>query len=182
MNICVFGAAREEIDPGFIALGETFGRAMAREGHTLIFGGGARGLMGAVARGCASAGGRIVSVVPWFFDGPEVLWEKNTEQIRMETLSERKTVMEQRADAFAALPGGVGTFDEIFEVLTMRNLGRHDKPIAFLDWDGYWQPAMEMLEKCVERGFAAPSLLELYRCFTDPEACLAYLTEEAGKR
>ena len=181
MNICVFGAARDEIDPGFFNLGERFGRAMAKRGHTLIFGGGAHGLMGAVARGCAAGGGEIVSVVPYFFNDPGVLWERNTELIRMETLAERKTVMEERADAFVAMPGGIGTFDEIFEVLTMRNLGRHCKPIAFLDYDGYWQSAVDLLENSVRRGFAAPRLLELFGRFDDPEACLDYLTKEAAK-
>lgn len=181
MNICVFGAARDEIDPGFIALGEAFGRALARGGHTMIFGGGAHGLMGAAARGCAEEGGRIVSVVPYFFSEPGVLWEDCAELIRMDTLAERKTVMEERADAFAVLPGGVGTLDEFFEVLTMRNLGRHNKPIALLDHDGYWLPAAEMLSASVERGFAAPGVLELFRCFTDPSECLTWFAKEAGK-
>jgi len=181
MNICVFGAARDQIDPGFFTLGEAFGRAMAREGHALIFGGGAHGLMGAVARGCAALGGRIVSVVPWFFNDPGVLWEQNTELIRMDTLAERKSVMEERADAFVALPGGIGTFDEFFQVLTMRNLGLHRKPIALLDYDGYWQNTVELLEQSVERGFAAPALLGHFRRFTEPEACLAFLREEAEK-
>lgn len=179
MNICVFGASRDELDPGYFALGEALGKAMGEGGHTLIFGGGAHGLMGAAARGCAAAGGRIVSVVPYFFNEPGVLWEDPDELIRMDTLGERKRIMEARADAFVALPGGPGTFDEIFEVLTMHNLGLHRKPIAFLDWDGYWQPALTMLENAVQRGFAAPSLRGHYGYFTDPGECLGYLEREA---
>ncbi len=181
MNICVFGAARDDVDPGFFALGEAFGRALARGGHTMIFGGGAHGMMGAAARGCAAENGRIISVVPWFFSEPGVLWEQNAELIRMDTLGERKTVMEERADAFAVLPGGIGTLDEFFEVLTMRNLGRHSKPIALLDYDDCWQSAVDLLEKTVERGFAAPGVLGLFRRFTDPEKCLAWFAEEAEK-
>ncbi len=179
MNICVFGAARDEMDPGYFALGEALGQVLARRGHTLVFGGGAHGLMGAAARGCAREGGRIVSVVPWFFNEPGVLWEECAELIRMDTLSERKNVMIQRADAFLALPGGMGTFDEVFEVLTMRNLGRHDKPIAFLDYDGYWTPAVELIRGAVEKGFAAPAVLGLFGVFTDPEECVAWLEKEA---
>ena len=179
MNICVFGASRDELDPGYFAMSEALGRAMGERGHALIFGGGAHGLMGAVARGCAETGADIVSVVPYFFNAPGILWENPTELIRMDTLNERKTIMEDRADAFIALPGGPGTFDEIFEAITMHNLGLHQKPVAFLDYDGYWQPAIALLEKSIERGFAAPTLREKYGYFTDPGECLAYLEREA---
>ena len=122
MNICVFGAARDEIGRDWFTLGEALGEELARRGHTMIFGGGAHGMMGAAARGAARLGGGIVSVVPWFFNEPGLLWGDNAELIRMDTMAERKTIMIERADAFLALPGGLGTFDELFEVLTMRNL------------------------------------------------------------
>ena len=181
MNICVFGAARDDLAPGFFALGEALGEAMGRRGHTMIFGGGAHGLMGAAARGCARTGGGIVSVVPRFFDSPGVLWQDNTELVFTDTLSERKDIMVTRADAFVSLPGGLGTFDEFFEVLTMRNLGRHGKPIALLDHEDYWAPASALIRSAVEKGFAAPSAPELFGVFTDPEKCLDYLEREAGK-
>ena len=180
MNICVFGAARDELNEEYFRLGEALGEAMGRRGHTMIFGGGAHGLMGAAARGCRRAGGRIVSVVPWFFNGPGILWEDNAELIRMDTLAERKAVMMERADAFLSLPGGLGTFDEFFEVLTMRNLGLHEKPIALLECDGYWQSARTMIRTAVEKGFAAPKALEIFDVFTDPEACLDWLERGAG--
>lgn len=180
MNICVFGAARDELAPEYFALGEALGEAMGRRGHVMIFGGGAHGLMGAAARGCRRTGGGIVSVVPRFFDGPGVLWEENTELIRTDTLAERKKIMVERARAFLVLPGGLGTFDELFEVLTMRNLGRHHKPIALLEWDGYWAPAAAMIRAAVDKGFAAPSAEELFGRFTDPEDCLDYLEREAS--
>ena len=154
---------------------------MAERGHTLIFGAGGHGMMGAVARGCAAGGGAIVGVVPYFFNAPGLLFDACTEMIRMETMAERKSIMEERADAFIALPGGIGTLEEILEVITLRNLGRMDKPIAFLDYDGYWQPTVGVLEQCVKKGFAAPGLLEQYGCFTDPAACLDYLEREAAK-
>lgn len=180
MNICIFGAARDDLAAGYFALGEALGEAMGRRGHTMIFGGGAHGLMGAAARGCHRTGGGIVSVVPRFFDAPGILWQENTELIYTDTLAERKEIMVRRADAFLTLPGGLGTFDEFFEVLTMRNLGRHAKPIALLEWDGYWAGAEALIRSAVEKGFAAPSAAELYGRFTDPEACLDYLEGEAG--
>ena len=85
------------------------------------------------------------------------------------------------ADAFLALPGGLGTFDELFEVLTMRNLGRHGKPIALLDYEGYWRPAAELIRNAVEKGFAAPSAAELFGVFDRAEECLDYLEREAGQ-
>ncbi len=181
MNICVFGAARDDLAPGFFALGEALGEAMGRRGHTMIFGGGAHGLMGAAARGCARTGGPVVSVVPRFFDSPGVLWQDNAELIFTDTLSERKNIMVARSDAFLALPGGLGTFDEFFEVLTMRNLGRHGKPIALLDYEDYWRPAAELIRNAVEKGFAAPSAAELFGVFDRAEECLDYLEREAGK-
>ena len=89
--------------------------------------------------------------------------------------------MLERADAFLALPGGLGTFDEIFEVLTLRALGRHGKPVAFLDYDGYWRPAAELIDTAVERGFAATGVRDLYGIFTDPASCLDYLEREAER-
>ena len=179
MNICVFGAARDEIDGEFFALGEALGEAMGRRGHAMVFGGGAHGLMGAAARGCHRTGGRIISVVPWFFDGPGILWEDNAELIRMDTLAERKAIMMERSQAFLVLPGGLGTFDEFFEVLTMVNLGLHHKPIALLECGGYWDTARALIRDAVDKGFAAPSALELFDVFTDPEACLDWLERRA---
>jgi len=177
LNICVFGAARDEIAPAFFALGESLGRAMAERGHTLVFGGGGHGLMGAAARGAAEKNGEIVGVAPWFFDTPGVLYDQCTELVRMDTMAERKTIMRQRSDAFIALPGGIGTMEEVLEVITLRTLGRTDKPVAFLDGEGYWLPTVEALKKSVERGFASDDLLRAFGYFTDAEECLRYLEE-----
>ena len=179
MNICVFGAARDELDPGFFTLAEALGETLARRGHRMVFGGGAHGLMGAAARGCTRGGGEIIGVAPWFFDVPGILYDGCAEMIRVDTMAERKTVMFDRSDAFLALPGGLGTFDEIFEALTLRSLHRHDKGVAFLEYDGCWQPAAALIRSAVERGFAAPSVLDLYGIFTDPAACVEYLEETA---
>ena len=154
---------------------------MARRGHAMIFGGGAHGLMGAAARGCAREGGRIIGVAPRFFDKPGILFEGCAELVFTDTMAERKTVMTERADAFLALPGGIGTLDELFEVLTTRSLGRHAKPVALLDHDGYWHGAAAMIDTAVERGFSDPSVKELYGIFTDPAECVSYLEEGARR-
>ena len=175
MNICVFGSARDEIGEGFMALGTALGRELAARGHTLVFGAGGHGMMGAAARGAYEAGGKIIGVVPYFFNAPGILFEHCTELVRMETMAERKTVMEERSDAFIALPGGVGTMEEIFEVITLSSLGRMRKKSAFLDAENYWQSAVELLRGAVEKGFAGRELEAHYACFTDITACLDYL-------
>ena len=179
MNICVFGAARDELDPGYFTLAEALGETLGRRGHTMIFGGGAHGLMGAAARGCARSGAPIIGVAPRFFHNPGVLFDDCTELIFTDTMAERKTIMFERADAFLALPGGLGTFDEIFEALTLRALNRHGKGVAFLEYDGYWQPAKDLIDRAIEQGFAAPGVRDLCGLFTDPEVCVAYLEGSA---
>ncbi len=175
MNICVFGSARNEIGEDFMALGTALGHELAVRGHTLVFGAGGHGMMGAAARGAYEAGGKIIGVVPYFFNAPGILFEHCTELVRMETMAERKTVMEERSDAFIALPGGVGTMEEIFEVITLSSLGRMRKKSAFLDAENYWQSAVELLRGAVEKGFAGRELEDHYACFTDITACLDYL-------
>ena len=178
MNICVFGGARDEAGEAYFTLGETLGRAMAERGHTLVFGGGGHGLMGAVARGAAARGGKIVSVVPYFFNAPGLLYEAPTETLRMETMAERKAIMRERSDAFIALPGGVGTMEEILEVITLRTLGRLAKPAAFLDAEDYWRPMLSALGAAADKGFAGSDLLRAFGTFTDARECLDYLEEK----
>ena len=138
-------------------------------------GAGGLGMMGAAARGAYEMGGKIIGVVPYFFNTPGILFEHCTELIRMETMAERKTIMEERSDAFIALPGGIGTMEEIFEVITLSSLGRMQKKSAFLDAESYWEPAVELLRGAVEKGFAGRELNEHYARFTDVNACLDYL-------
>ena len=178
MTICVFGGAQDEVAHEYIALGEALGREMARRGHSLVFGAGAHGLMGAAARGVTELGGETVGVVPTFFDKPGVLFPC-TEMVMIETMAERKTIMRDRADAFIALPGGVGTMEEIMEVITLHNLRRITEPVAFLDVLDFWQPMRTMLDTAIEKGFAKEKLRDNYAFFTDPAACLDYLEKNA---
>lgn len=178
MNICVFGAASDKLDAAYFTLAENLGRAMARRGHRLVFGGGATGLMGAAARGLLAEGGSYTGVAPRFFDIPGVLVEQG-EMIFTETMAERKTIMRDNADAFIVLPGGIGTFEEFLETLTLRQLGRHEKPIALLETLGYYEPMEAMLQHTVGSGFMGEECLRMYRLFDKVEPCLDYLEENA---
>ena len=175
MNICVFGAASDKLEGAYFALAEELGRAMARRGHTMIFGGGATGLMGAAARGLMAEGGRFIGIAPRFFDIPGILMADGGEMIFTETMAERKTLMRDMSDAFITLPGGIGTYEEFLETLTLKQLGRHEKPMALLETLGYYQSMETMLRHTVEAGFMAAECLDMYRLFDDGEACLAYL-------
>ena len=172
MNICVFGSARDEIGEGFMALGTALGRELAARGHTLVVGAGGPSMSGDPELGATDAAGKLIASEPSCINAPGILFEHCTELVRMETMAERKTVMEERSDAFIALPGGVGTMEEIFEVITLSSLGRMRKKSAFLDAENYWQSAVELLRGAVEKGFAGRELEDHYACFTDITACL----------
>ncbi len=180
MQICVYGASSNAIDPAYIEAVERLGRSMARRGHGLVFGGGAQGLMGAVARGMTQGGGRIVGIAPSFFNVDGILYRHCTEFLYTETMRERKALMEQRADAFLMVPGGIGTFEEFFEVLTLRQLGRHNKPIAVFNLRGYYDPMNDMLERAIGENFMKPACRGLYAMFQDQEALLDYLESDAA--
>ena len=175
MNICVYGASSNDIRREYIETVETLGREMARRGHALVFGGGAQGLMGAVVRGVTEGGGKSVGVAPTFFQVDGVLYEHCTEFIPTETMRQRKEIMEQRAEAFVMTPGGIGTFEEFFEILTLKQLGRHNKPIAVLNLCGYFDPMIEMLRTTVSEGFMREACLHLFGVFARPEELLDYL-------
>lgn len=175
MNICVYGAASDEIADVFKKAGEQLGESLARRGHGLIFGGGASGMMGAVARGADRGGGHIVSIAPSFFDIDGVLYPQCTEYVFTETMRERKKLLEGRSDAFIISPGGIGTFDEFFEIFTLRQLGRHTKPIAILNTDGYYDNLLAMLRHTADLSFMDSRNFELFFESRDVDAVLDYV-------
>ncbi len=177
MKICVFGASSAHIDDVYIKTVEDLGEKMARRGHSLVFGAGGSGLMGAAARGVKRGGGHVHGVVPSFFKerGIEQLFEDCDELTVTETMRERKAIMEDLADAFIITPGGVGTFEELFEVVTLKQLNRHDKAIAFFDVEGYYEELQKFMQIACERKFITPSCLQLYSCFTSADEVLDYL-------
>lgn len=178
MNICVYGASSPDIDPIFFDETEKLGRMMAGKGHGLVFGGGAQGLMGAAARGVHEMGGQIIGVAPTFFRNVDgILYEHCTEFVYTETMRERKQIMEDRSDAFVVTPGGIGTFEEFFEILTLKQLGRHQKPIVIFNVMGYFDSMKAMMENAIQKAFMKPVCRELYVFLDTPEDILEYLEQ-----
>ena len=181
MNICVYGAASDNIDPAFISAAEKLGELIAQNGHTLVFGGGATGVMGACVRGVVAKNGRSIGVAPKFFDEPGILYKGCTEFKFTETMRERKQLMEDLADAFVVAPGGIGTYEEFVEILTLKQLGRHNKPIAMLNTSGYYEPMNALMKNTVDRGFMKAQCLELYKSLDTAQAILDYIEAETEK-
>lgn len=175
MNICVYGASSDAIDREYITTVEKMGEEMASRGHNLVYGAGAQGLMGAAARGVTKGGGKIIGVSPSFFKVDGVLYDKCTEMIFTETMRERKQIMEERSDAFVMTPGGVGTFEEFFEILTLKQLNRHQKAIAVLNLKGYYDDIAQLMTHAAAGGFMKEETLNLYKFFTDYNEMLDYL-------
>ena len=175
MKICVYGAASTTIDEKYIKATEDLGRKLANRGHGLVFGAGANGLMGAAARGVYEKGGEIIGVVPTFFNVDGVLFDNCTELIRTDTMRERKQIMEDRADAFVMTPGGIGTFEEFFEILTLKQLGRHKKPVAIFNIDGYYDALAEMMETAIRENFVREEIKGIYKVFEDADQLLDYI-------
>lgn len=161
MNICVYCASSEKIDKSFLTAGEQFGELLAEKGHALIFGAGKFGIMGAVARGCRRKGGNIIGVIPKFFDSFNVMYT-DCKIIKTDTMRERKKLMEKNSDAFVMMPGGAGTFEEFFEILTLKQLDRHRKPIAVYNVNGYYDDMLKMLHSAVKKGFMSEKCLNLF--------------------
>ncbi len=175
MNICVYGASSTALDKSYIEVVEKLGKMLVERGHKLVYGAGARGLMGAVARGAHSAGGEIVGVSPKFFDVDGVLFEECTELIYTDTMRQRKQIMEDRAECFIMLPGGIGTFEEFFEILTLKQLGQHKKPIAVFNINGYYNTMNNMIEQAIEQNFMKEKCRRLFKLFDNMEDIFEYL-------
>ena len=169
MNICIYGAASTEIDDSYVRVVEDLGETLAKRGHTLIYGAGAGGLMGAAARGFHKGGGRVAGVAPTFFKDTviEELYEQADNIIYTDSMGVRKTIMEMNADAFIVTPGGIGTFDEFFQVLTLKQLKRINKPIALFNIKGYYYSIEALMHNGAEEKFLRADCLDLYKCFDE---------------
>jgi len=158
LSVCVYCGARDGADPAFARAAEEVGTMLARRGWQLVYGAGDVGLMGRVAAAARAQGGASMGVIPTHLLGRERQGAGPDTLVVTETMHERKKVMFMNADAIAVLPGGAGTLDELFEVLTWRQLGLHAKPIALLNVAGYWDPLLALLARVTEEGFAEPRL------------------------
>lgn len=177
MRICVYGAASPTIDREYIEKVEQLGKEMVERGHSLVFGGGGNGLMGAAARGVRSKGGHILGVIPRFFRDEEIeaICDFCDELIEPETMRERKQLMEDNADAFIVVPGGIGTFEEFFEILTLKQLCRHNKPIALYNLKGYYDDLDMVMAQAMKKGFIRENCTDLYMITDDLKALFGYI-------
>ena len=179
-SVCVYCGSRTGALPAYMAAAETLGTALADAGWQLVYGAGDVGLMGQVARAAQAAGGRTFGVIPDHLVQREVGKTDLSTYIVTETMHERKKVMYMNADAVVVLPGGAGSLDELFEVLTWRQLGLHDKPIVILNTEGYWEPLRALIDHVIGQGFADASLTGFLTWADTPEAAMALLHDKLG--
>ncbi|MDZ4717829.1 MAG: TIGR00730 family Rossman fold protein [Roseiflexaceae bacterium] len=175
MNICVYCASSELVPAAFFADARALGEGIAQRGWPLVYGGGSVGLMGAVAEAVHAADGHVIGIIPQGLLDREVGYLKSDELIVTTTLRERKQIMDDRADAFIALAGGFGTLEELIEIMTLRQLGYHDKPIIIVNTDGYFDPLLQQFERIFELRFTDARYRRLYTVVPSSAAALALL-------
>ena len=176
MRVCIYGASSNAIDEKYIKAVEELGEKLARRGHSLVFGGGAGGLMGAAARGFEKGGCKeIISIAPNFFDVDGKLFEHATKRYFVETMRERKMMLQKMADAIITVPGGIGTFDEFFEFITLKSLGRVATPIALYNAFGFYDPMMDVLKQYENESFLNLNGSELFACIKDEDELIQYI-------
>ncbi len=175
MNVCIFGASSDFIDKKYIKSAYDLGASLAKKGHGLVFGGGACGVMGASARGFHENGGYILGVAPEFMSEYNLFSENCTDFKITKTMAERKTYMEDHADAFIIAPGGIGTYEEFFEVYTLKQLNRHSKAIAIFNPYGYYDDMIKMLRHTVSESFMQQESLDLVADFCEAKDLIEYL-------
>lgn len=161
-TLCVYCASSDRADPKYFDVAGRAGAAIAAHGWTLIYGGGKTGLMGAVARGTKSAGGRVVGVIPEFMKTRELAYDEADELVTVLTMRERKMLMETRADAFLALPGGWGTLEELMEILTLKQVEVLHKPVVLLNQDGFYDPLLKFFAHMIDEKFMRPGSLHQF--------------------
>lgn len=180
-HLCVYCGSAGAVDDAYRGAARELGEALARAGIGVVYGGGRIGLMGILADAALAAGGSVVGVIPGLLRDAELAHPRATELVIVGNMHDRKRVMAERADAFAVLPGGIGTLDEMFEILTWRHLGLHDKPVFVVDVAGYWRPLRELLDHLARQGFTAPIVPRLLDFVPSVAALTAALERlEAG--
>jgi len=157
-SICVYCGSGTGGDPAFLECAKAFGHALAEQGIGLVYGGGQIGLMGTVAHAVLERGGHVTGIMPDFLKSREKLLDHVQETIIVPDMHTRKQLMFEKADAFVALPGGIGTLEELVEQMTWAQLGRHNKPILLLSINGFWKPLLTLLAHMREQGFIRPGL------------------------
>lgn len=179
-SVAVYCGSRVGSQPEFAQVAAEVGRWIGGQGGQLVYGGGRNGLMGILANACLKAGGQVVGVIPKTMVEREWAHSGCTELIITETMHERKRIMAERCDAFLALPGGIGTFEEFFEAWTWRQLGYHDKPVGLLNVAGYYDALLQFLQRSVDSQFMGDAQMGLIQTGSEPIALLRNLVQAAG--
>ncbi len=174
-HICVYSSSSDMVAEEYFALARELGVTIARRGHTLVWGGTNVGLMGACAKAAQAAGAKVIGIIPSFIAERGLAYEKADELIVTEDMRKRKALMEQRADAFVALPGGFGTLEEMFEIITLKQLQRHNKPIVFLNAAGYYEPLSAALEHMYRAQFAKQAYRQMYAFISDVTSAIEHV-------
>jgi len=179
-SVCVYCGSRPGERLIYAEAAKAVGTWIGQHGGQLVYGGGRTGLMGMVAQATKDAGGRVVGVIPQALVDKELANQACDELHIVANMHERKAMMAERSDAFLALPGGIGTFEELFEVWTWRQLGYHDKPIGLLNVDGYYSSMLSFLESTVTNGFMGPWQMDLIKASDNATDLMTFLVETAG--
>ena len=179
MNICVYCGAQGGNDPHLTEVMEELGRQIASHGFGLIYGAGNCGLMGAVSGGVLEAGGRVIGVAPPFIKSYEPVREEGTVFINVPTMGVRKEIMENNTDAFIVAPGGIGTFDEFFQCVTLKELGQLTCPVVLYNYNGYYEGLLSFIRQCAESGFIRERAFDMFDVFSgEPGELMDMLKEK----
>lgn len=174
-SVCVFAASSDAVGERHRRLARALGTAIAHAGWRLVYGGGQAGLMGEVSQAALASGGAVTGIIPRRMNSVERAFDEVTELVLVDSLAERKILMDERSDAFAVLPGGVGTLDEITDVLTTLHLGFHDRPVVLVDPDGFWQPLRDLLDHMVSADVLPAASVEMLRSARSIEEAITAL-------
>ena len=170
-SVCVYCASSNAADPAFLAAAERFGALLAEGGVRLVYGGGGIGLMGASARGAYQAGGKVLGIMPEFLTNREMLFDEVETRV-VQSMHERKQIMFDESDAFAILPGGIGTLEEIVELMSWRRLDLHTKPMVFLSPNGFWDPLFTLIDHTIEQNLTPAWFKDTWRSVETAEEVL----------
>lgn len=176
-SVCVYCGSSPGKNHIYMETGRRLGKRLADEGIDLVFGGGDVGVMGAVANATVDAGGRVTGIIPRFLRDVEIPSERIQELIITETMHERKALMYERSDAFVVLPGGIGTLEEVIEMISWAQLNQHSKPIILVSIEDYWTPFFALLDHVVAHGYARPDIRRVWRTVKDVEDILPAIRE-----
>ena len=178
--ICVFCASSNHASPRYLEVARELGQLMVARDHTLVYGGGSVGLMGELAREVQQGGGRVIGVIPKRLSTEEIAFEAAEELLVTADMAERKNIMIERAEAFICLPGAFGTLDEMLEIITLRQLDYHDKPIILVNTDGFYEALLGFFERLEEERLISKECLDLYEVVDDVETALNLLAGSSG--